>query len=280
MVNPNIERSVDPDFLRTGLIEAKRRGPGELALFASQHFNVEIGMALRSDRWAGAEHWAKRADKSITLDAVIERSETVVIGIDGGGLDDLFGMCVLGRERGTQDWLAWTHAWCHRGVLDRRQTIAQNLTDFEAAGELTIVDDELGDIAQIVGIIADVKERAHLSAVAVDPAGLGEFVDALGLIGLTPENKGVLGAPQGYAMMNAIKTAERKLANGTLKHSGSSLAAWCASNVKIEPTATAIRATKQNTGDLKIDVIMALFDAVTVMALNPGKAPSFELTFV
>jgi len=114
----------------------------------------------------------------------------------------------------------------------------------------------------------------------IDPAGLGEFVDALGLIGLTPENKGVLGAPQGYAMMNAIKTAERKLANGTLKHSGSSLAAWCASNVKIEPTATAIRATKQNTGDLKIDVIMALFDAVTVMALNPGKAPSFELTFV
>jgi phage terminase large subunit-like protein len=44
---------------------------------------------------------------------------------------------------------------------------------------------------------------------------------------------------------------------------------WCVGNVKIEPTATAIRATKQNAGDAKIDPWMALMDAVTVMVRDP-----------
>lgn len=81
--------------------------------------------------------------------------------------------------------------------------------------------------------------------------------------------------------MNAIKTAERKLASGTLRHSGSGLAAWCVSNLKIEPTATAIRATKQNAGDAKIDVAMALFNAVALMATNPdpAKRPTRAISF-
>ena len=49
-----------------------------------------------------------------------------------------------------------------------------------------------------------------MAAVAVDPAGLGEFVEAIGEIGVTVENKLLVGAPQGFGMMNAIKTAERK----------------------------------------------------------------------
>jgi phage terminase large subunit-like protein len=95
------------------------------------------------------------------------------------------------------------------------------------------------------------------------------MIEALAEIGVTQELNNLIGAPQGYAMMNAIKTAERKLANGTLRHSESKLMAWCVSNLKIEPTATAIRATKQNAGDGKIDPVMALFDAVTVMSRNP-----------
>jgi phage terminase large subunit-like protein len=251
-----------------------------MALFASQHFNVEIGIALRSDRWAGAEFWQKQIKSDLSISAILDRSEAIVVGIDGGGLDDLFGLCVLGRDRETKDWLAWSHAWCHVGVLDRRQTIASTLQDFANANELTIVSDQLDDVSEIVGLIKSIKDRGILAAVSVDPAGIGEFVDELANIGLSPENKKVLGAPQGYAMMNAIKTAERKLANGTLWHNGSGLMTWAVGNVKIEPTATAIRATKQNAGDAKIDPVMALFNAVTVMSLNPAKAADFSLTFV
>ncbi|HET7375514.1 MAG TPA: terminase TerL endonuclease subunit, partial [Anaerolineae bacterium] len=261
------------------LIDAERKGQADLALFASQHFNVEIGMSLHGDRWAGAEFWEKQTDRSLDLASLLDRSEVVVAGIDGGGLDDLFGLAVLGRDRETKNWLVWSHAWCHEGVLERRQTIAPALRDFAAIGELTIVGDELADVSAIVEIVADIKRRNLLACVAVDPAGIGEFVDALAEIQVTPETKQVIGAPQGYQMMNALKTAERKLANGTLRHSGSSLMSWCVSNIKIEPTATAIRATKQNAGDAKIDAAMAMFNAVQVMTQLPARAPEYQLIF-
>lgn len=269
LVNPNLGRSVDQAFLERELLKAEREGQAQLVLLASQHFNVEVGMRMRTDRWAGVEFWARRADPGITFDQLLERCEVIVPGLDGGGLDDLFGLAMLGRERVTKDWLLWTRAWAHRSVFERRKSIAAVLRDFEGAGELTVVDDDLGDIAAIVGLIERVRDAGLLAAVAADPACLGELIDALAAIEVTPENGMLVGVNQGFGLMQAIKTAERKLANGTFMHHGSKLAAWCVSNLKIEPTATAIRATKQNAGDAKIDVATALFDAVTVMARNP-----------
>ena len=201
-----------------------------------------------------------------------------MIGIDGGGLDDLFGLAVLGRDLNTQRWLLWSHAWCHIGVLERRKLIAARLQDFASASELTIVDDRLNDLDGIVTLVNEVKERGLLGAVAVDPAGIGELVDALATIDVTQENKLLIGVAQGYRMMNAIKTTERRLANGTFWHSGSRLMAWCVENLRIEPTATAIRATKQHVGDLKIDCAMAMFDAVDVMSTRPSSDDSIYNT--
>ncbi len=276
--NPNIPHSVSQEWLEDELRKEMAKDISTRATFLAKHLNVEIGMNLRANRWAGADFWQQRADTSLSLEAVLAQSEVVVVGIDGGGLDDLFGLSVLGRHTVSRDWLAWCHAWCHEGVLDRRKSIAPKLRDFQAAGDLTIVDDELADISDIIEIIADVKSRGLLASVAVDPAGLGELIEALATINVTQEAGLLIGAPQGYAMMNAIKTAERKLANGTLRHSGSALMDWCVGNLKIEPTATAIRASKQNAGDAKIDPMMALFDAVTVMSRNPSVTGASYLT--
>ena len=274
VTNPNIGRSVSQEWLERELRKELAKDAGARATFFAKHLNVEIGMNLRANRWPGAEFWDQRADASLTLDEVLRRSEAVVVGIDGGGLDDLVGLVVLGRDREAKDWLAWCHAWCHDGVLERRQSIATLLRGFERDGDLTIVGDELGDISGIIGIIEQVKDAGLLASVAVDPAGLGELIDALAEIDVTQEAGLLIGAPQGYAMMNAIKTAERRVANGTLRHSGSPMLSWAVSNLKIEPTATAIRASKQNAGDAKIDPVMALFDAVTVMSRNPVVAAS------
>jgi phage terminase large subunit-like protein len=269
MVMPNLGRSLHLDSLIADWDSERSKGPHAIQVWASQHLNIEIGLGLRTDRWRGSEFWERRGDPSLTLEEILDRCEVVVVGIDGGGLDDLFGLSVLGRERDTKDWLLWSHAWCHRSVLELRKSIAALLTGFEADGDLTIIDDELGDIEAIAAIVEQIKARNLLGAVAVDPAGLGEFVDAMAMIDVTQENKLLIGVGQGYRMMNAIKTAERRLANGTLRHGGSRLMAWCVGNLKIEPTATAIRATKQNAGDAKIDPAMAMFDAVDIMSTNP-----------
>lgn len=279
VTNPNMGRSVRKDWLErklSAVISGQDEEGDTIQTFLAKHLNIEIGMNLRANRWPGADFWASRVDKDLNLEGVLARSEVVVVGVDGGGLDDLFGLTVVGREKGSRDWLSWSHAWCHKGVLGRRKSIASKLEDFKRSGLLTIVDDELDDISGIIEIIKDIKDRGLLASVAVDPAGLGEMIEALAEIAVTQEAGNLIGAPQGYAMMNAIKTAERKLANGTLRHAPSALMDWCVSNLKIEPTATAIRATKQNAGDAKIDPVMALFDAVTVMIRNPEAPAAFD----
>jgi phage terminase large subunit-like protein len=282
ITNPNLGRSVSAEWIEEELVKELAKDSETRNTFLAKHLNIEIGMNLRSNRWAGADFWSGKADADLDLERIMSLSEVVVVGIDGGGLDDLFGLTVVGRERGSRDWLSWSHAWCHKGVLERRKSIASKLQDFARVGLLTIVDDELKDISEIVEIISDIKARGLLASVAVDPAGLGEMIEALAEIEVTQEAGNLVGAPQGYAMMNAIKTAERKLANGTLRHAPSALMDWCVSNLKIEPTATAIRATKQNAGDAKIDPVMALFDAVTVMSRNPEvhKEPQYQMLVV
>lgn len=270
ITNPNIGHSVSREWIKDELNKELAKGADTRNVFLAKHLNVEIGMNLRSNRWTGADFWVSRADKLITLEMILDQCEAAVVGIDGGGLDDLFGLNVTGRHAKSKDWLSWSRAWCHRGVLDRRKSIAPRLRDFEREGTLTIVGDELEDIRQIVDLVDTVQQAGILAAVSVDPAGLGELVDVLAEIEVTPESGNLIGASQGYAMMNAIKTAERRLANGTLRHDGSALMAWCVANLKIEPTATAIRATKQNAGDAKIDPVMAMFNAVAVMSRNPG----------
>lgn len=292
IVNPNLGASVDEQFLLDEQSTAEREGPKSSAGFYAKHLNIEMGVAMRADSWPGAEHWKRRAENSVSLDTIIERCEVIVVGLDGGGLDDLFGLTVVGREtlevevdgrdetgkpvkKRDKRWLSWSRAWCHKGVLERRKSIASVLEQFSKDGDLTIVDDELDDISAIVEVIVKIKEAGLLYCVAVDPAGLGEMIDALAEIEVTEENKEeqgcefVIGAPQGFGAMTAIKTAERKLANGTLLHADQGLMDWAVGNVKIEPTATAIRATKQNAGDAKIDPWAALINAVAVMSRNP-----------
>jgi len=307
VTNPNLGRSVRQDWLerKLGLVMSGQDEEGDtIQTFLAKHLNVEIGMNLRANRWPGADLWSDAVDADLAalphfeaLDAMLDRCEAAVVGVDGGGLDDLFGLTIVGREpaemtvrvvindvpvmKSMKRWLSWSHAWCDRSVLERRKTIASKLTDLEAGGHLTITDDALEDLASIVEIINGIKKRGILASVAVDPAGLGEIVDALAApeVDITVENGLLIGVPQGYAMMNAIKTAERRLKSGTLKHAGGPLMSWCVSNLKIEPTATAIRATKQNAGDAKIDPVMALFDAVTVMSRNPEpkREPKFQM---
>jgi phage terminase large subunit-like protein len=252
MVMPNLGRSVVLESLVADWQTEQSKNEQAIRIWASQHLNIEMGLGLTTDGWAGSEFWVNATDDTLTLESLIERSETVVVGVDGGGLDDLFGLAVLGREKETKHWLSWSHAWCHRGVLNR-----------------------LDDVSAIIDIIARIKEAGVLACVALDIEGpYGEFVDALDTIEVTEASEQIVGIGQGYRLMGAIKTVERKLANGTMTHARSSLMEWTVGNVKIEPTATAIRATKQNAGDAKIDAWCALMDAATVMVKNPSGAQS------
>ena len=277
-LNPNLGRSVDEEFLARELMTAETGGVEQLTLFASQHFNVEIGVGLTSDHWPGARHWEKNGDPTLTLAAVLDRADLVTIGIDGGGLDDLLAIAVIGRVREDRDgkpadrWLVWVHAWAHRSVLDLRKQDAPKLLDLEAAGDLTLVDDLAEAYADLAEIVSGAYETGTLAKIGLDPAGVKLIVDeirrALGLTddgGQDDEDRLIEGVTQGFRLQGTIKSVESKLDSFLITHCAQPLMAWSVGNARVKVSGNAILVTKQASGTGKIDPLMAIFDAADRM---------------
>lgn len=268
VTNPNWGASVDIDRITQLHSQAQEGGEAAFKEFLAKHLNVEIGLNLRSDRWAGADFWEQQGiEAGLTLEQLLDRSEVVDIGIDGGGLDDLLGLAVIGRDKVTRNWLLWTHAYAHPSVLERRKEIAPRLQDFARDGNLTMVKAIGDDVFQVAEIVARCEASGLLDKIGADPSGLGGILEGLSEAGV-PEEK-VIGITQGWKMYGAIKTAERKLAEGGLIHGGQPMMAWCVGNAKVEPRGNAVIITKQAAGTGKIDPLLATFNAVTLMSLNP-----------
>ncbi len=277
ITNPNLGSSVDPEFLDRELKKAEEAGAESVGGFLAKHLNVEIGLRLAADRWPGADFWQQQGREGLTLESIIERCEVITVGIDGGGLDDLLGMTVIGRERDTRDWLSWSHAWAHPSVFERRKSEAARFGDFEKTGDLTIVERMGEDLEQLAAYVKRIDAASRLpdkDAIGVDPAGVGGVIDAIVAKGIAQEK--IVGVSQGWKLSGAIKTLERKLAEGGFWHAAQALMAWCVGNAKVEPRSNAMLITKQASGTAKIDPLMAGFNAVTLMSLNP---PAVEKKF-
>ncbi|GLO19258.1 terminase [Pseudomonas sp. FW306-2-2C-D06B] len=267
LVNPNIDYSVDRPTLERLFMQAELDGEAELRGFLAKHLNIEIGLALMSDAWVGAEFWEAQASAWLSLEEILTRCEVIDVGGDGGGLDDLLGLAVMGREAGTRRWFHWAHAWAHPSVLERRKSEAPRLRDLEKAGDITIVERIGDDVEQFAAIVARVNGTGLLDKVGLDPAGIGAVLDALADAGV--EEDKIVGISQGWKLTGAIKTTERKLAEGSLLHCGQPLMAWSCGNAKGVPSANAFLITKQASGTAKIDPLMATFNAVSLLSLNP-----------
>ena len=277
LVNPNLGYSVDEVFLNREYEKAKNGGEESLRGFLAKHANVEIGLALRSDRWAGADFWEESVTP-VTFDQMLERCEVIDIGVDGGGLDDLLGLYLVGREKDSQRKLGWGYAWVHPSVLERRKEIAPALEDFAKAGHLTLVRRVGDDVEELADICEQVLAAGLLDLIGCDPVGLGAILDKLAEREI-PEGK-IVSVSQGWKLGGAIKTAERWLASGEFQPAAQPMMAWCVGNARVEPRANSILITKQASGSAKIDPLMAMFNAVTLMAQNPAAATKKFQMFV
>jgi phage terminase large subunit-like protein len=274
VTNPNLGRSVSEAWLAREL-KKELAGEGEgKQIFLAKHLNVEIGLRLRRDRWRGADHWEAAAEAGLTLDGLIDRCDIAVVGIDGGGLDDLLGAYVIGRERDTNVWLGWAHAWVQPEVFELRKDIASVLQGFVDDGDLTVCGEPTEDIEGVVALVAQLRDAGLLpadAAIGLDPFGVAALVDALAGIGITDDQ--MKAVAQGFRLMPAIKGSERKLKDGTMRHAAQRLMDWCVSNAKAEQKGNAVLITKQAAGSAKIDPLIAKFNAVMLMSRNPASAP-------
>ena len=272
ITNPNLGLSVDEEYNEDKLREAQSAGPQSLNVFLAKHLNVEIGQSLRNDRWPGADEWEAGTDPTLSVEEIIRCCEVVTAGVDGGGLDDLFSVAVTGRDKETGDWLTTTKSWCHKSVLAKRKSEASKFEDFEKDGDLRIVDVLGEDIDEAVEFIMQFERAGLLSKIGMDPFGVGGVIDAFVDAGIELER--IVAVSQGYKLQGAIKTAERKLADGTLKHTAQPIMAYAVGNARIEQRGNSVLITKQASGTAKIDPLMAMFDSIALMSENPESMSS------
>lgn len=290
--DPSAGGSVNVQFLQREHKKALQGDEGVRNIFLAKHLNVEIGLNLRADRWPGADLWKSAAKlPRVTLTYLIQNCEVVAGGVDGGGLDDLLGAAMIGREKFlteviipehhdeetgelipeervmVQRWVAWMHAWAHPEVLKRRQDIASKLGDLKKAGLVTVVTRAGQDAEQMAAYFRRVDRAGLLFQIGFDPAAIGALIDALLQAGVEAEK--MVKVNQGYKLAGSIKTVERKLWEGVLVHDGNALGNWCVGNAKVVVRGNGVYVTKQVSGTAKIDPLIALFNAADIMQLNP-----------
>nr|WP_315041337.1 terminase large subunit [uncultured Moraxella sp.] len=283
ITNPNLGASVDENYLLDEFKKAKV-APDKSVLqdFLAKHLNVEIGLSLRANRWAAAEFW-EQATQVFSLDELVEKSEVITMGGDGGGLDDLLGGAVVGRlpsvmgeefdeisrqRLPVKQWLVWGHAWCHPIALERRKQDEPRYRDFEKDGDLTIVEHVGQDTAEFADIALRLYESGKLDRVGLDPLMVGELVDDLLAVGI-PQDK-IVGVSQGFKISGYQKTCERKIASGVLKHCNQPLMAWCVGNARVLVKGSGSMLSKSESGSGKIDPVIAMLNAVALMSENPN----------
>lgn len=291
LVLPNIGRSIDRQKLENDYDNNGSDSKEAEQIWVSQHLNIQIGLGMHNDRWRGADYWERRGDRAITLDEILATSEVCVAGVDGGGLDDLFGLAVIGRHAETKRWQIWAHAWAQSDVLGeaedgenegikstvltRRKGIVSKLHELIDLGQLTLCEHPTQDIEEIADTIKRIDDAGLLPAklaIGLDPAGISALLDELEDRGIRPEQQEPV--PQGYKLANAMWGLERKLKDGTAVHGGQELMAWSIENAKTEQRGNAVIITKQTSGKAKIDPLIAVFNAFQLMSRNPSAAPS------
>jgi phage terminase large subunit-like protein len=266
---PNLGRSVQLASLEADWNSERDKGEHAVKIWASQHLNIEIGVGISDDGWRGADYWEAQADKDLTLPELIARSEVATVGIDGGGLDDLLGLAVIGREKVTRRWLCWNHAFAHPNVLDVRKDIAANLLDFNEEGALTFaeVPEDVEQLAEVVAMLRDADLLPEKNAVGFDPNNIGSIIEELAKRQIAGDMLRRL--LQGPALSPALWGVERKLSDGTFFHGGTAMMNWCVGNARVEVKGNGNMVTKQVSGRAKIDPLIATFCAAILMSWNP-----------
>jgi phage terminase large subunit-like protein len=265
---------VDEEFIIREFKKAQEAGHESMQGFLAKHLNVEMGLSLKSQRWAGADFW-EAAGGSVTLDTILERSEVVVVGVDPGGLDDLIGFAVLGRDRDNNDkWWLWNKAWAHKIAMERRKSEITKYRDLEKCGDLVFVDKMEDAYSQLMDIVMKIEDVGLLDRIGTDAHDDNRrLIDECRRRGIERSEKDkperVVGVEQGWRLFSAIHDLECTLSDKNITHAGQLLMQWCVGNARVVPKGNAIAITKEASGTGKIDPLMATFNAVALMALNP-----------
>lgn len=272
LILPSYPHISGPEFYRSVISEANAGGPKMIAEAKSQFFNIEIGTSEGVSEW-GVAKAVRSLQRDFDLAELLEKSDRVAVGIDLGGEGDLAALVVVGQAEGGGPMRAWARAWLTPNGYEANARAAKPILDeLVDAGELELVESG-EDVDAMLGLCETVRETGKLVGVGVDPAGAADLADALEGAGFVmDEPGGIFGVGQtSFRLAPAVRTLERRVEQKRFLFARQRLISWAFDNVRKGQKGNAPSIEKAMAVG-RIDPVMALLDAVTVLITQKGEA--------
>lgn len=272
--NPSLGHTITLQRLIESRDSAKS-DPEATRAFNSQNLNILPDSSTAEGKWMAPAIWDEAADDLLSLEALIEECAHIAVGTDAGGLDDPSAIAVLG-ETAEGEHLLWTAQWLSRQGYNKRKTV-NPYDKFIAAGELEIFDGGDADIDGFAEIVKTVAAKpGKLVGIGIDSYGASDVAGALSGHGAE-----VIAVPQSWKLTPAITFFERRLAAGTLRHSGSAMLSWNVGNAVVERRGNAKSISKATiVGPGKIDGLAASLTAAAVLLQPREEKPRYQFIVV
>lgn len=258
-VNPNSGVSLNLDMLFNNYKDIlKSEDEKAFQVFCAKHLNSEIKIQAKQHQQLPFLDLDIFAD--LDYDSSVERGDVITVGIDGGGLKDWFGFAVCCRIKG--EWHYFTKSLIMRKAFENNKENQAIMQDFIKQSDLLMFDD-MNDLYQkIADFIKPLKNKIH--AIGFDPSGSGILSDFLKEQGVVYDDQ-VVGIYQGARLAGTIKTIEQKAALGQLKINNTPMIKWQLANACYNNKGY----IEKPSDHLKIDSVIAIINASTIMAVNP-----------
>lgn len=130
------------------------------------------------------------------------------------------------------------------------------------------------DVAEFADIARRLYDSGKLDKIGLDRAGAEDIIISLTSAGI-PEDK-IIAVQQGWRLGGYQKTCERKIASGDLSHANQPLMTWCVGNARVKTSGSGVMMTKSESGNGKIDPVIAMLNAVALMSQNPQPPKSVD----
>ena len=285
--NPSLGEALDLQYLIDDM--KVNEAEGDLAGWTNQHLNIIAG-GQGTWSWAGVPYWPGCYDERLAganiagLDRIVDRSEALTIGIDGGGMHDFQAVAVLGKERDTHQWLYWGHCWVDEAVITKRPILAESIEYWQGRDEITVSN--FGERSRKGNYSTALEELAWLvshvngtgggrlldrASVALDYHLRQAYIDAL----TSPHLSAPIQHPQlstiqqGTNLHGDFEAVAAKCRMGEIVHGNNSLTNWAINNVSMKYRGSYLVAEKEDLAqDKKIDPFMALVFAARLMGAS------------
>jgi phage terminase large subunit-like protein len=269
--NPNLGVSVSLDFLRDEC-QAAKDNPAEENRFRNLYLDQWTEQAVR---WIPMASWDACADEGLSLDDFA--GEPCWGAIDLASTRDINALTLVFRRDDV--FYAFPRFWmCEepadiRGKQDRAQ--AKRWAD---QGFVKKTGGNTADHALIARDICEIAERFDLQRLAFDPWNSAALLQFLSMYGFDESRlEGGKFAQTINNFAGPSKEFEKRIAAGTLRHSGCPVMRWMVGNVAAERDKNDnIRPSKSKSAD-KIDGVVSTIMAIG-LALQAGDTTSIYET--